>query len=65
MTQHTLTYADVAKAKQVSTKTVKRWVAAGRLGCLRIGRVVRFSPTDVAGLTDTPQPAVAETPTTT
>lgn len=56
-----LTYADVAKLKQVSTRTVMRWVATGRLRALRVGRVVRFAVSDVDAMgTDTDwRPAAA------
>ena len=42
-----LTLRDVARYLQVSEKTVRRWVAQGRLPCLRLGRALRFEPGDV------------------
>lgn len=37
-----LTTADVARVLQVSTRTVRRLIASGRIGALRIGRAVRI-----------------------
>jgi excisionase family DNA binding protein len=42
-----LTLAEVADMLQVSQKTVQRLVARRRLPCIRLGRVVRFSPADL------------------
>lgn len=46
-----LTRADVAAMKQVSPRTVDRWVAAGLLPAYRVGpRLVRFRSEDVANM---------------
>ena len=45
--QALLTIGEVARLLQVSEKTVRRWVAAGKLPCLRAGRVLRFLPADL------------------
>ncbi len=46
-----LTRADVARIKQVSERTVDRWVAAGILPAYRLGpRLIRFRAEDVANL---------------
>ncbi len=42
-----LTVQDVAERLNVSTRTVRRLVAAGRLPCIRIGRSLRFDPVSV------------------
>lgn len=43
-----LTYTDVAKLCQVSTRTVKRWVKDGKLHSIHLGdQVVRFSNAEV------------------
>ena len=43
-----LTLPEVAQALKVSQKTVRRMVAARRIPCVKIGRSVRFLPSDVA-----------------
>ena len=42
-----LTVRDVARLLRVSDKTVRRLVTAGRLHCVRVGRVLRFLPADL------------------
>lgn len=42
-----LTAHDVARKVRVSTRTVRRLVAEGRLPVIRIGRLVRFRARDV------------------
>lgn len=42
-----LTLREVAGLLRVSEKTVRRWVAAGKLPCMRAGRVLRFLPADL------------------
>ena len=42
-----LTLRQVAEFLAVSDKTVRRLVAAGRLHCVRVGRVLRFQPADL------------------
>ena len=42
-----LTIADTAKALRVSVKTVRRMLADGRLGGIKIGRLVRIRVTDL------------------
>jgi excisionase family DNA binding protein len=42
-----LTYQQIAQMFSVTTRTVKRWRAEGRLKPIRLGRVVRFRPSDV------------------
>lgn len=39
-----LTVSDVAQLFAVSEKTIRRWIAAGRLPAVRLGRLVRISP---------------------
>jgi excisionase family DNA binding protein len=43
----TLTVDDVAKQLSVSAKTVRRELAAGRIGCVRLRRLVRFTQNQV------------------
>lgn len=46
-----LTRADVARIKQVSERTVDRWVAAGLLPAYRMGpKLIRFHAEDVANM---------------
>ncbi len=42
-----LTLSDVAALTQVSTRTIQREVARGRLGCVRVGHQVRFRRADI------------------
>jgi excisionase family DNA binding protein len=42
-----LTLRDLAVDLQVSERTIRREVAAGRLHCVRIGRRLLFDPADV------------------
>ena len=42
-----LTLRQVAGFLGVSEKTVRRLVAAGKLRCVRLGRVLRFQPADL------------------
>jgi len=41
--QNIYTYKDVARRYEVHIKTVHRWVSAGMIGHLKIGRAVRFT----------------------
>ena len=43
-----LTFVDVAEQLQVSPRTVRRLVDAGKLAVTRIGRAVRVAETDLA-----------------
>jgi excisionase family DNA binding protein len=38
---------DVARQLDVSSKSIRRWIAAGRLGCHRFGRQIRISQLDL------------------
>jgi len=40
---------DVAEMLQVSTKTIRRWIEAGRLVPHRVGRQIRISQQDLDG----------------
>jgi putative molybdopterin biosynthesis protein len=42
---HTIKH--VAKQLQVSAKSIRRWIDAGRLGSHRIGRQIRISAEDL------------------
>jgi|CXWL01.1.fsa_nt_gi excisionase family DNA binding protein len=42
-----LTLHEVAGYLQVHPKTVQRWIAHAGLPCVRIGKSIRFDPTDV------------------
>ncbi len=44
---HLLTLGDVAEYLRVSPRTVRRLVSRHRLPCVRLGRVLRFSPADL------------------
>jgi excisionase family DNA binding protein len=43
-----LTIRQVAVYLAVSEKTVRRLIAAGRMRCVRIGRLIRIDPGDVS-----------------
>lgn len=45
-----LTVDDVAAYLRVSTKTVRRQIAAGHISAIRIGRLIRVSPEEVMRL---------------
>lgn len=45
--QPLLTVRQVAAVLQVDEKTIRRFVWAGRIPCVRIGRRIRFDPADV------------------
>ncbi len=45
-----LTVADVARRLQLSERQVRRWIAAGRLPAVYLGRAVRVRPADLAQL---------------
>ena len=47
-----LSVAAVAGRLQVSTKTVRRWVEAGKLRIHRLGRCVRISEADLQEFID-------------
>lgn len=42
-----LTDRQVAELLAVSPDTVRRWAARGELPCIRLGRLLRFRPSDV------------------
>ena len=44
---HLLTLRQAAEYLGVSEKTVRRLVAAGKLHCVHVGRVLRFEPADL------------------
>jgi len=46
-----LTVDDVAAYLRVSTKTVRRQIAAGHISAIRLGRLIRVSPEEVMRLT--------------
>lgn len=46
-----LTVDDVAAYLRVSTKTVRRQIAAGHISAIRIGRLIRVSPAEIMRLT--------------
>ena len=43
-----LTVDDIAAHAKVSTKTVRRWIDAGDLPAILIGKVLRIKPDDLA-----------------
>jgi excisionase family DNA binding protein len=45
-----MTPKDAALLLHVSPRTVTRWIAAGRLPVLRVGRIVRIARADLLGL---------------
>ena len=47
ISQHFLTIPDVAHLLHVSTRTVRRMVADGRLAAIHIGRTVRVRPEEI------------------
>ena len=47
---HLLSVDDVARILGVSVPTVRRFVAAGQIPCVRVGRQLRFSPKDIVAL---------------
>ena len=46
-----MTVDDVAAYLRVSTKTVRRQIAAGHISAIRIGRLIRVSPEELMRLT--------------
>jgi excisionase family DNA binding protein len=40
-----LTAEDVARTTRSSIRTVRRWIAGGELEAIRLGRLVRITPT--------------------
>lgn len=42
-----LTTRDVAQIARVTTRTVKNWIASGKLPVIRLGRNVRIDPNDL------------------
>jgi excisionase family DNA binding protein len=40
---------DVARQLHVSSKSIRRWIAAGRLGSHKLGRQIRISQRDLEG----------------
>ncbi len=42
-----LTIAELADLLQLSERTIRRMVAAQRIPCLRVGRQIRFLPSDL------------------
>ncbi len=49
-TRPAMTRQEVARAFNVSTKTIQRWEKIGLLESVRIGRSVRYRPEDIAAL---------------
>ena len=49
---HLLTTRDVAKQLRAGVRTVERLAADGEIACVRIGRLVRFTPADLAAFID-------------
>jgi excisionase family DNA binding protein len=49
---HLLTTRDVAKQLRAGKRTVERLAANGEIPCVRIGRLVRFTPADLAAFID-------------
>lgn len=47
-----LTYGQIATMFGVTTRTVKRWRAMGKLKPVTIGQTVRFRPKDIQALID-------------
>ncbi len=45
--QPLLTVRDVAAVLRVDEKTIRRLISARRIPCVRIGRQIRFDPSDV------------------
>jgi excisionase family DNA binding protein len=43
-----LTVSEIVQRLRVSKRTVRRWIAAGRLPVIRLGRAVRIRPADLA-----------------
>jgi excisionase family DNA binding protein len=57
-----VTLAEAASRFNVSTRTLRRWVADGRLPAWRVGpRMIRVAPADVAALAR-PVPTIKRTP---
>jgi excisionase family DNA binding protein len=52
-----LTVHEVAALLRVSDLTVRRWVWAGKLPAIRVGRAVRIKQSDVQALSSNTQPA--------
>ena len=42
-----LTISEVAYLLRVHEKTLRRWIAAGRFPCIRVGNCIRLSREDV------------------
>lgn len=42
-----LTVTELAERLQLSEKTIRRMIAGGRLPCVRLGRQLRFSTSDI------------------
>lgn len=49
-TDRLLSVEDVARILGVSVPTIRRFVAAGQIPCVRIGRQLRFAPGDITAL---------------
>jgi excisionase family DNA binding protein len=47
-----LTTREIAKRLAVGKRTVERLAASGRLPAVRIGRLIRFKPADLAAFID-------------
>jgi excisionase family DNA binding protein len=43
-----LTFEQVRAILNVSKSTLRRWIASGKLSCIRLGRLLRFDPSNVA-----------------
>jgi len=46
---HYLTVHEVAGRLRVSEPTIRRWIAAGRLPAIRVGRLLRIKESDLNG----------------
>ena len=49
-TMRLLTVSAVSKRLQVSDRSVRRWIASGRIRVVRLGRLVRIPETEVDAL---------------
>lgn len=54
-----LTYREVAQTFKTSQMTVRRMVERGELTAIKLGRVVRFDPAEVAAVIESSRTVVA------